>query len=232
MGSAAQNRGLHMRLKELRGLPVIDPTAARKVGTVVDYQVDPVAGRIAALDVTPASSGDSERILGQRIRRVGSSAVILTARGGGMPSGSVEVNERWLDTSTTVGLEVMGDDGNRVGQLVDAIFDQDSLDIQAYLLSSPWPDFLSHGRSRIQPDKVHACSRELMLVATGRVEAFDAVEPEDAPSGVDSVPLKEADRVSAPTFDSAAPKPTPAPKSAPAPTFDSAPDGRHVATPT
>ena len=38
-----------MRLKELRGLPVIDPTAARKIGTVIDYQVDPVSGRIAAL---------------------------------------------------------------------------------------------------------------------------------------------------------------------------------------
>ncbi|MCA1644938.1 MAG: PRC-barrel domain-containing protein, partial [Chloroflexi bacterium] len=37
-----------MRLKELRGLPVIDPTAARKIGTVQDYQIDPASGRLAA----------------------------------------------------------------------------------------------------------------------------------------------------------------------------------------
>ena len=33
-----------------------------------------------------------------------------------------------------VGLEVMGDDGNRVGRVLDATFDQDSLEIDAYLL--------------------------------------------------------------------------------------------------
>src|SRR5438045_7843300 len=114
-----------MRLKELRGLPVIDPTAARKVGTVTDYQVDPMSGRIAALDVTSVNGSDSERVLAQRIRRVGSSAVILTARGGSMPRELIDINERWLDTSTTIGLEVMGDDGVRIGRLVDASFDQD-----------------------------------------------------------------------------------------------------------
>src|SRR6185437_9064231 len=82
-----------MRLKQLRGLPVIDPTAARKVGTVIDYQVDPVSGRIAALDINPVIGTEGERIVAQRVRRVGSSAVILTARGGSMPSGPIDVNE-------------------------------------------------------------------------------------------------------------------------------------------
>src|SRR5947209_16746389 len=112
-----------MRLKELRGLPVIDPTAARKVGTVVDYQVDPLSGRIAALDITSVDGAEGERIAAQRIRRVGSSAVILTARGGSIPSGPIEVVDRWLDTTTLVRLEVMGDDGNRIGHRVDATFD-------------------------------------------------------------------------------------------------------------
>ena len=51
-----------------------------------------------------------------------------------MPSALADLNERWLDTSTLVGLEVMGDDGTRVGRLLDATFDQDSLGIDAYLL--------------------------------------------------------------------------------------------------
>src|SRR5207237_22952 len=123
-----------MRLKELRGLPVIDPTAARKIGTVVDYQVDPASGHLAALDITSIDDGTQERIATQRVRRVGSSAVILTARGGAMPGGAPEINERWLDTSTLVGLEVMGDDGNRIGHVIDATFDQDSLEISAYVL--------------------------------------------------------------------------------------------------
>src|SRR5206468_907718 len=51
-----------MRLKELRGLPVIDPTAARKIGTVQDYQIDPVSGRLAALDINSVENGDGGRI--------------------------------------------------------------------------------------------------------------------------------------------------------------------------
>jgi sporulation protein YlmC with PRC-barrel domain len=189
-----------MRLKEIRGLPVIDPTAARKVGTVVDYQIDPVAGRLAALDITPVTGGESERIPAQRIRRVGSSAVILTARGGSMASGPVEVLDRWLDTSTTIGLEVMGDDGNRIGHLVDAIFNQDTLEVEAYLLRASFRDRLIGRRGRIQPDKVHSCSRELMMVVTGHVKGTELV-PEDTRSMEVPLPLKDADRLATPSYE-------------------------------
>src|SRR5712691_1859209 len=153
-----------MRLKELRGLPVIDPTAARKIGTVQDYQIDPASGRLAALDINSVEGGDGERILAARIRRVGTNAVILTPRGGATLGTPPEINERWLDGSTLSGLDVMGDDGNRVGRLVDAAFNQDSLEVEAYLLrSGGWLSMLGRG-DRIQPGKVHACSRELMMV--------------------------------------------------------------------
>lgn len=184
-----------MRLKEIRGLPAIDPTAARKIGTVMDYQIDPGSGRIAALDITPVTGGEGQRVVAQRIRRVGSSAVILTARGGSATNAPTEVVDHWLDTSTTVGLEVMGDDGNRIGQLVDASFNQDSLAIEAYLLRASFTERLFGRRGRIQPDKVHACSRELMMVSTGRVTATELVH-EDTP-----LPLKEADRLASPSYE-------------------------------
>jgi sporulation protein YlmC with PRC-barrel domain len=190
-----------MRLKEIRGLPVIDPTAARKIGTVDDYQVDPVTGRIAALDITPVTSGEGERILAQRIRRIGTSAVILTARGGSTPSMPIEIVDRWLDTSTTIGLEVMGDDGNRIGDLVDATFDQDSLEIEAYLLRATFRERLIGRRARIQPDKVHACSRELMIVMTGRVKVSELEAPEETAALDVALPLKDADRLDAPQYE-------------------------------
>lgn len=185
-----------MRLRQLRGLPVIDPTAARKIGTVVDYQVDPSASRLAALDLE-----GGERIPAQRIRRVGSSAVILTPHGGSMPPLEPEVNERWLDTSSLVGLEVMGDDGDRIGHLVDAAFDQDSLDIQSYALDASLFDRLLGRRGRIEPSKVHACSRELMIVTTGRVKEIEPSPTEAMPSLDMRMPLKDADRLPAPTYE-------------------------------
>jgi len=186
-----------MRLKELRGLPVIDPTAARRVGVVTDYQVDPASGRIAALDIDPVEQSDGdERILGHRIRRVGRHAVILTGRAGSSPNLEVEINEHWLDASSLVGLEVLGDDGNRIGRLGDATFDQDSLDIDNYLLrSTTFWQRMSGRRGRIQPTKVHACSRELMIVVSGRLKEQPVTSEESM-----GVPLKVEDRVPVPSM--------------------------------
>src|SRR6266852_2448258 len=186
-----------MRLKELRGLPVIDPTAARKIGKVQDYQIDPASGRLAALDINSVEGGDGERILAARIRRVGSNAVILTARGGLTPGTPPEINERWLDDSTLTGLEVMGDDGNRIGRLVDAAFNQDSLEVDAYLLRSGGLDQLFGRRGRIQPAKVHSCSRELMIFATGRLKELPASPTvvEETPTASLHMPFKAEDRL-------------------------------------
>jgi uncharacterized protein YrrD len=194
-----------MRLKEICGLPVIDPTAARKIGTVHDYQVDSVSGRLAAVDINSVENGDHERILAARIRRVGANAVILTPRGGLTPGTPPEINERWLDASTLVGLEVMGDDGNRIGRLVDAVFDQDSLEVEAYLLRAGGFDQLLGRRGRIQPAKVHSCSRELMIFTTGHLRELPAATPviEETMSPTLSMrmPLKSDDRLPAPSFD-------------------------------
>jgi sporulation protein YlmC with PRC-barrel domain len=195
-----------MRLKELRGLPVIDPTAARKVGKVVDFQVDPASGRLAALDIDASGAAtnarsDPERIVAQRIRRVGRSAVILTGRGGAVPGTVPEVNERWLDTSTLVGLEIMGDDGNLIGRLVDANFDQDTLEVDTYLLGASFWERLLGRRGRIQPSKVHSCSRELMIVTTGHLQETLASAAEDMPTVGLHVPLNAEDRNGAPVFD-------------------------------
>jgi len=191
-----------MRLKELRGLPVIDPTAARNIGAVLDYQVDPASGRLAALDISGLADGDGERVLAARIRRVGRNAIILTGRGGNVAGPPPEVDERWLDAATLDGLEVMGDDGNRVGRLMDATFDQESLEIDVYLLrSSVLQRLIGRGR-RILPVKVQSCSRELMLVSSGRVKDVVPAPALDEPSQPAlRMQLKTDDRSAAPSFE-------------------------------
>jgi len=191
-----------MRLKELLGLPVIDPTSARKIGTVVDYQVDPAGGRLAAVDVTGNASGEGARVLATRIRRVGRDAIILTGRGGTAAGTTPEVDERWLDAAVLPGLEVIGDDGDRVGRMIDATFDQDSLDIGAYLLRASMLERLLRRSSRITPTRVQSCSRELMLVASGRLKAepTEAAEAEPATQDV-RMALKTDDRMAAPTLE-------------------------------
>jgi sporulation protein YlmC with PRC-barrel domain len=184
-----------MRLKELRGLPVIDPTAARKVGTVTNYLVDPAAGRVAALDIDPADASDGERVVGHRIRRVGRHAVILVGSPATTSNAALEQNDTWIDPASLEGLEVLGDDGDRIGRLMDASFDQNSLDIEAYLLNATFWQRLTGHHGKIQPAQVHSCSRELMMVTTGHMT--EAASTEAASAGI-GVPLKVEDRLPEP----------------------------------
>jgi uncharacterized protein YrrD len=194
-----------MRLKEIRGLPVVDPAAARKIGTVSDYLVDPATGRLAALEIQGREGNTDERIAAHRIRRIGQHAVVLTGRAtSGSLAGDSGQSERWLDSASLGNLEVLGDDGNRIGRLTDASFDQDRLDIEAYLLhANVWERLFGRHRGRIQPNQVAACSRELMIVTSGRLgESQPAQTAEDdsrpaEPTDPLSVPLKLEDRATA-----------------------------------
>jgi uncharacterized protein YrrD len=191
-----------MRLKEIRGLPVVDPAAARKIGTVSDYLVDPATGRLAALETQGREGNTDERIAAHRIRRIGQHAVVLTGRAtSGSITSDTDHAERWLDSASLANLEVLGDDGNRIGRLTDASFDQDTLEIDAYLLhANLWERLFGRHRGRIQPNQVASCSRELMIVNSGRPAEGQTTQPsEDAakspePNDALGVPLKLEDR--------------------------------------
>jgi len=109
----------------------------------------------------------------------------------------------------------MGDVGNRIGHLVDATLEQDSREFEAYLLRADNFERVLGQRGRIQPDKVHACSRELMLVTTGRVKAMEVAPEEQTEATTREVPLplKEADRLPSP------------------PSYEPVADGRPVSAP-
>jgi sporulation protein YlmC with PRC-barrel domain len=192
-----------MRLRDLHGLPVIDPSAARKLGTVVDYEVDPSSARLAALKVSGTQPETSQRIPAQHIRRVGRHAVILTAQAATDVSSPPNAKEHWLDQASLEGLEVIGDDGNRVGYVSDAVFDQDTLALGAYLLrlSAFSLNRFTGRRGRIEPDTVQACSPELMIVSGPRPRRLGTIAEEHAVDGRPTLPLKTADRLPAPDFE-------------------------------
>jgi uncharacterized protein YrrD len=194
-----------MRLKTIRGLPVVDPTAARKVGSVVDYLIDPASRRLAALEVAAPDGGDAapERITipSQQVRRIGRHAVVLTGPPDSSGQASADDAARWLDAASLSNLEVLGDDGNRIGRLTDASFDQDTLEIEAYLLhANLWERLFGRRRGRIQPNQVASCSRELMIVNSGRLAQEQTTQPAEAgakapePNDPLGVPLKLDDR--------------------------------------
>jgi sporulation protein YlmC with PRC-barrel domain len=140
---------------------VVDTHVARQAGIVSDVLLDMQAGRVAVLNVTHADGWLVQRIPAEYVYRLGPHTV-LVADTVAIDLGPPPTDQRWFPIESVVGLQVLSEGGEAVGQIQDAELDDHTLDVRAYLLrkaSGAW----KRG-SRIHPDEVVVCSMELMLV--------------------------------------------------------------------
>lgn len=166
-----------MRLSDIRDLPVIDSRAARRVGTVASVSIDPTLNQVALFWVTLTSTGEAAAIPRSLVRRVGSHAVMLKEGLRTMPATDA-AGAGHIDLETLVGLEVVGENGDRLGSLSDAQVDPDTLRIECYEMAVAALERWFGGGGRIQAETVLACSSELMVVRTlGAPLAEDATQP-------------------------------------------------------
>jgi sporulation protein YlmC with PRC-barrel domain len=150
-----------VRLTKVPGLPVVDTHVARQAGVVSDVLLDLQLGRVAVLNVKHADGWLVQRIPSEHVYRLGPRTV-LVADTVAVDLGPPAADQRWFPITSVVGLEVLTDGGERVGQLADADLDDRSLAVTSYLLrnaSGAW-----RRRGRIHPDEVVMCSPELMLI--------------------------------------------------------------------
>src|SRR5207245_4351261 len=226
-----------MRMTELKGRVVVDPTTARKRGVVVDVLVDATTARLAAVDVSAPEADGAERISADWIARIGRDAVMLARTSvpeEGEPPGATE---DCLDYASLVGLEVLDEGGDRVGYLEDAQVDPDSLSVTAYQLTgAAWRRWLRWS-SEIGSDEVTSWSRELMLVRarrpTEQVVPGVLRRPEDAePAAVDDNRAEQMERWEEPEQrEPAAADATTAEQRRPAPANETTADQRQPAAP-
>ena len=142
-------------------MPVVDTHVARQAGIVSDVLVDVQSGRVAVLNVTHADGWLVQRIPGEYVYRLGPHT-ILVADTVAVDVGPPAEDKRWFPIESLVGLEVLTEGGDNVGQISDADLDDETLAVKSYLLrnaTGPW-----RRRSRVHPDEVVSCSQELMLV--------------------------------------------------------------------
>ena len=150
-----------MRLTKVTGMPVVDTHVARQAGIVSDVLLDLHTGRVAVLNVKHADGWLVQRIPAEYIYRLGPHTV-LVADTVAVDLGPPVSDQRWFPIQSVVGLEVLTEGGDRVGQIVDAELDDQTLAVRGYLLrkaSGAW-----RRTGRIHPDEVVTCSPELMLV--------------------------------------------------------------------
>jgi sporulation protein YlmC with PRC-barrel domain len=143
------------------GLPVVDTHVARQAGIVSDVLLDLHTGRVAVLNVKHADGWLVQRIPAEYVYRLGPHTV-LVADTVAIDLGPPPSDQRWFPIQSVVGLNVLTEGGDRVGQIVDADLDDQTLAVTAYLLRNATGAWRRHGR--IHPDEVVTCSPELMLV--------------------------------------------------------------------
>jgi sporulation protein YlmC with PRC-barrel domain len=150
-----------VRLTRVTGLPVVDTHVARQAGIVSDVLLDMQAGRVAVLNVKHADGWLVQRIPSEYVYRLGPHTV-LVADTIAVDLGPPPTDQRWFPIESVLGLQVMTEGGDQVGQIFDAELDDHTLDVRAYLLrkaSGAWKRV-----GRVHPDEVVGCSPELMLV--------------------------------------------------------------------
>src|SRR5207248_3335245 len=159
--SGGSSYPLAVRLTKVTGLPVVDTHVARQAGVVSDVLLDVQAGRVAVLNVTHADGRLVQRIPAEYIYRLGPHTV-LVADTVAIDLGPPRSDQRWFPIESVLGLQVMTEGGDPVGQIFDAELDDHTLEVRAYLLrkaTGAWKR-----ASRVRPDEVVVCSSELMLV--------------------------------------------------------------------
>jgi sporulation protein YlmC with PRC-barrel domain len=146
-------------------MPVVDTHVARQAGIVADVLLDLQAGRVAVLNVMHADGWLVQRIPAEYVYRLGPHTV-LVADTVSVDLGPAAADQRWYPIESVVGLEVLTEGGDRVGQIMDAELDDQTLTVRAYLLrhaEGAWKR-----RGRVHPEDVVTCSSELMLVREPR----------------------------------------------------------------
>jgi len=113
------------------------------------------------LNVKHADGWLVQRIPAEYVYRLGPHTV-LVADTVAVDLGPPSPDQRYFPIQSVVGLNVLTEGGDRVGQITDADLDDQTLAVKAYLLRNATGVWRRHGR--IHPDEVVTCSPELMLI--------------------------------------------------------------------
>jgi len=154
-----------VKLTKVVGMPVVDTHVARQAGIVSDVLLDLQAGRVAVLNVKHADGWLVQRIPAEYVYRLGP-FTILVADTVAVDLGPPAVDQRWFPIESVVGLEVMTEGGDRVGEITDADLDDKTLAVKSYVLRNASGAWRRLGR--IHPDEVVTASPELMLIRERR----------------------------------------------------------------
>jgi uncharacterized protein YrrD len=153
-----------MHITELRGLRIISLSETLKMGKVEDVLLDPTAHFVAALRVRSGGAPGSEHIVPREaVKRVGQQAVVL-----GMPTGmGIQKQpdlDRLIDLQTFLEMDVVSEEGTRLGRIHDAEIDPQTLNITNYEMTRRFWDAYLNTRVRVSARETLSGSKDVLIV--------------------------------------------------------------------
>ena len=161
-----------IRLSRLRGLPVLDSIHAMQAGAVSGVVVDTLAGRVTAIDVGHGDGMLVSRIPLGQVDRLDSHLVLVADAMLIEFIEPEEWNPRCVSSQSLLGMEILNEDGDRIGYIGDVHVDPRTLGIRYYEMAAPlWRSvFLP---VRLWPSEIVACSSDVMIVNRPSIEAAE-----------------------------------------------------------
>jgi uncharacterized protein YrrD len=145
------------------GLPVLDADVARMAGVVADVLVDPLAGRLVAIDVQHGDGFLKHRAPAESLVRIDHSRVVVAGSSDLEFAPPQAWNPEIVPFRKLVGLHVLTEHGERVGRLRDAHLNVHTLSVEVFLLTSlPLVSWLR--RARVYRDDILSFGPEAMVL--------------------------------------------------------------------
>jgi uncharacterized protein YrrD len=167
------------RLSQLPGMPVIDLSHAHRMGHVRNVFVDPDEAVLTGISVGPSGEFPQARVPWSQIHRIGQHAIMIRASENDGAASAHHEREDPLDMQILNGLEVLDDDGDRVGYISDIYVNPDTLAVRGYeLRTSLWERWM-RGWRVVPPDGILACSRDAMIVPSRHHVAARSAGPDE-----------------------------------------------------
>ncbi len=153
---------------EFKNLAVVSVQQAENLGAVDDLQFDVTAHRVNALLLRGGMFREGQMVPWSAVRSVGRDAIMVegsnaaTARAGG---------DSLMAFDALRNTQVVGDNGELAGTVVDADIDPDTGNVLAYIVAAPEGGGLFHQapRFRVEPSAVKAIGPKLITINAAAV---------------------------------------------------------------
>lgn len=159
-----------MKINEVIGHQVIALDSGKVIGEVSEVLIRPDLDRLIGL-VLEDRAGFQKIILFKDIVRIGDSAVIINSELSVFSEKNFPLKkEKYLNRASIRRLQVMTDEGNSLGRLVNSTFNKDNGNVTSLEVSQGPVEDLRQGRRQIGVEEIIKVGEEIIIVRPNKDE--------------------------------------------------------------